>query len=232
MLLIGHRGAAGLAPENTIEAFQIGVNVGADILEFDVQATFDKKLLVVHDSTLLRTHKKSHIIRWSKHASIQKATAKGHKIATLDEVLDLFFGKVLLNLEIKSRGTGKLVAEFIRDNYIQKPSDWENILFSSFKPVELRAVRSISKHAELAMLHHRNPFAFMAYHRQLDLTAVGFHRLYINSLSLAVAAQLQLFTYAYTVNRPEAAQRLIERNIDAIVTDNPKTMRAKLEKIR
>jgi glycerophosphoryl diester phosphodiesterase len=231
MLIIGHRGAAGLAPENTIEAFQAGINVGADILEFDVQATFDKKLLVVHDSTLLRTHKKSHIIRWSKLASIKEATAKGHKISTLDEVLDQFFGRVLLNLEIKSRGTGKLVAEFIRDNYIQKPSDWQNILFSSFKPSELRAVRDVSKHAELAMLHHRNPFVFMAYQRQLNLTAVGFHRLYINSLSLAVASQLNLFTYAYTVNRPEAAKMLSQRKIDAIVTDDPKTMRAKLAKM-
>lgn len=231
MLIIGHRGAAGLAPENTIEALQAGADVGADILEFDVQSTFDKKLLVVHDSTLIRTHKKSVIIRWSKHASIQEATAKGHKIATLGEVLDLFFGKVLLNLEIKNRGTGKLVAEFIRDNYIKQPSDWQNILFSSFKPSELRAVRKVSQQAELAMLHHRNPFAYMAHHRQLNLTAVGFHRLHINSLSLAVAAQLELFTYAYTVNRPNAALKLNQRKIDAVVTDNPQAMRAKLENI-
>lgn len=228
MLLIGHRGAAGLAPENSLLAFQAGIDVGADILEFDVQATRDKKLLVVHDSTLLRTHKKSRIVRWSTHESIREATAKGHQIATLEEVLDLFFGKVLLNLEIKNRGTGKLIAQFIKDNYVKQPEDWQNILISSFKPSELKAVRKESKHAELAMLHYRNPFVFMAYHRQLDFTAVGFHRLYVNVLVLSVAKQLGLFTYSYTVNRPDAARKLSERGIDGIVTDNPKVMRAKL----
>lgn len=231
MLIIGHRGAAGLAPENSLLAFQAGIDVGADMLEFDVQATRDKKLLVIHDSTLLRTHRKSHIVRWSTHQSIKDAAAKGHQIATLEEVLDLFFGKVLLNLEIKNRGTGKLVAELIRQKYIKRPSDWQNILFSSFKSGELKAVRKISKYAELALLHARNPFAFMLYNRQLDLTAVGFHRLYISALALEVAKQLGLFTYSYTVNRPAAARKLHERGIDGIVTDNPKTMRAKLSDI-
>lgn len=231
MLLIGHRGAAGLAPENTLAALQTGVEVGADILEFDVQVTRDKTLLVIHDSTLFRTHRKTTIVRWSTHESIKEATAKGHKVATLEEVLDMFFGKVLLNLEVKGRGAGKLAAELIKSRYVQNTDDWQNILFSSFKTGELKAVRKVSKDAELAFLHARNPFAFMAYNRQLNLTAVGFHRLYINSFVLQVAKQLSLFTYSYTINRPEAARKLQERGIDGIVTDNPKVMRAKLSDI-
>ena len=228
MIIIGHRGAAGLAPENTLDAMQTGIDVGADMLEFDVQATRDKKLLVVHDSTLLRTHRKAHIVRWSNHESIKEATSKGHKIATLEEVLDLFFGKVLLNLEVKSRGAGKLVIALLQDKYITHPEDWQNILISSFKTTELKAIRKLTSHAELALLHARNPFLFMLYNRQLDLTAVGFNRLYVNSLALEVAKQLGLFTYTYTVNRTDAARKLHERGIDGIVTDNPKLMRAKL----
>jgi len=228
MLIIGHRGAAGLAPENTLDAFQAGVDVGADMLEFDVQLTRDKILLVVHDSTLFRTHKKSRIVRWSTHDSIKEATAKGHKIATLEEVLDMFFGKVLLNLELKSRGTVKHVVTLLQNKYIQHPDDWQNILISSFKPGELKVFRKLAPYAELSLLHYRNPFAFMLHNRQLSLTAVGFHRLYINSLALEVAKQLGLFTYTYTVNRPDAAKMLQERGLEGVVTDNPKTMRAKL----
>lgn len=228
MLIIGHRGAAGLAPENSIEAFLKGIEVGADALEFDVQLTRDGIPLVIHDSTLFRTHRRTHIIRWSDHASLQKAAEKGHKIATLEEVLDICFGRVLLNLEVKNRGSGAPIARFIRDKYIKKESDWENVLFSSFKGLELRAIRRVSPNAELSMLHNRNPFAFIAYHRQLQLTAVGFHRLYTNQLATEIAKKLNLFIYAYTVNRPAAARRLATKGIQGIVTDNPADLRAEL----
>jgi len=229
MLIIGHRGAAGLAPENTIAAFKEGVAAGADMLEFDVQLTRDGIPVVIHDSTLLRTHKKRTIVRWSSHKSLNEATAHGHKIATLEEVLDLFFGKILLNLEVKSRGGGKVAARLIAEKYVKKPEDWENVLFSSFKVLELVSIRRLAPKAELAMLHDRNPFTFMVYERRLHFTAVGFHRLRVNPLSLQVAKQLGIFTYVYTVNRPKAAKRLEEEGLDGVVTDNPKLLRDALK---
>ena len=228
MLIIGHRGAADLAPENSLEAFRAGIAANADILEFDVQRTRDGELLVVHDTTLLRTHKKRTIVRWSKYESIQRATEHGHKIATLKEVLDLCFGNILLNLEIKHRGVAKHVINYLEEHYITQPDDWENILLSSFIPSELVTARKMSEHANLALLHDKNPFTFMFYHRKLNFTAVGFHRLRTNSLSLEVAKQLGLFTYVYTVNRPETARLVEEKGIEGVVTDNPKKMRTTL----
>lgn len=231
MLIIGHRGAAELAPENTIEAFQAGIDAGADMLEFDVQRTRDGELLIVHDTTLFRTHKKLTIIRWSTHDSIKRAIEKGHQIATLKEVLDRYFGKVLLNLEIKNHGTSKHIVQFITDNYIRDQSDWEAILFSSFKPAELVALRKYAPSAQIAMLHDKNPFTYMVFHKQVGFVAVGFHRLRMNSLAIAVAKQLGLFTYTYTVNRPEAVQQAANAGIDAIVTDNPVALRAIVDDI-
>jgi glycerophosphoryl diester phosphodiesterase len=225
MLIIGHRGAAGLAPENTIEAFQAGIEAGADILEFDVQRTRDGELVVIHDSTLFRTHKKSTIVRWSTMESIKRATEKGHHIATLEEVMDRYFGKILLNLEIKNIGIAKHIVRFIESRYIQKDTDWDAVLFSSFKPTELITVRKMNQRAQLALLHDKNPFLFMVFHRRLDLSAVGFHRLRAPSIAVAAAKQLQLFTYVYTVNLPEATMRASEAGIDAIVTDNPIALR-------
>ncbi len=228
MVIIGHRGAAGLAPENTLEAFEKGIQTGADMLEFDVQLTRDGIPVVIHDSTLLRTHGSRKSIRWSTHESLRQATEKGHKLATLEEVLDLYFGKVLLNLEIKNRGTGLAIARFVRDHSIKQETDWENILFSSFKATELIAVRSVSKQAELGMLHGRNPFTFIAYYRALQLSAVGFHRLHTNPLAIDIAARLGLFIYAYTVNRPSAAKLLESQGVEGIVTDNPSRIHASL----
>ena len=92
--------------------------------------------------------------------------------------------------------------------------------------MELVAVRNTSKQSELALLHDRNPFAYMMFHRKLSLAAVGFHRLHMHPLALEVAKQLELFTYVYTVNRPSAAIRLAQQGIDGIVTDNPLAINA------
>lgn len=225
MLIIGHRGAAGLAPENTIEALKKGFEVGADVLEFDVQVTRDGVPVVIHDSTLLRTHGSRAVVRYSTHESLKEAAKKGHSIATLEDVLELFFGKVLLNLEIKGRGNSEVIVDLLKKKYIKRSSDWHNILFSSFKVRELIQLRKFSEHAQLALLHDRNPYVFIAYHRQLRFTAVGFHRLHISALAVEIAKQLDIFMYAYTVNRPKAALLLQEQGIEGIVTDDPEHMR-------
>lgn len=223
MLIIGHRGAAGHAPENTIEALRHGKLAGADMLEFDVQLTRDGVPIVIHDSTLLRTHRKRKWIRLSSHESIRRATEKGHKIATLEEVLDEFFGKVFLNLELKGRGTAAVVHALVQ-TYVRHEEDWQNILFSSFKATELMTLRKLCPTAHLGLLHYRNPFLYIAYHRKLKFSAVGFHRLYVNPLALEIAKRADLFTYVYTVNRPHTADILEMKGIDAVVTDFPEQL--------
>lgn len=223
MLIIGHRGAAGHAPENTIEALRHGKLAGADMLEFDVQLTRDGVPIVIHDSTLLRTHRKRKWIRLSSHESIRRATEKGHKIATLEEVLDEFFGKVFLNLELKGRGTAAVVHALVQ-TYVHHEKDWQNILFSSFKATELMTLRKLCPTAHLGLLHYRNPFLYIAYHRKLKFSAVGFHRLYVNPLALEIAKRADLFTYVYTVNRPHTADILEMKGIDAVVTDFPEQL--------
>ncbi len=223
MLVIGHRGAAGSAPENTLEALRHGYTVGADILEFDIQLTRDKIPIVIHDSTLLRTHGKRSFVRLSKHSSIRQAAEKGHYIATLEDVLDEFFGKTILNLELKHQGVARVVLPVI-EKYINRPEDWDAILFSSFKTSELYRLRRAQPLANLALLQHRNPFLFIAHHRKLNLTAVGFHRLYLNMLSLQIAKKAKIFTYVYTVNRQNALKKLDELGIGGVVTDHPEEL--------
>lgn len=220
MLIIGHRGAAGLARENSLEALRAGYKSGADILEFDVRLTRDKVPVLVHDFHTIRTHHRTSIISRLTLEELQSRTGQ-QPITPLSTVLDKYFGKILLNIELKGRGTGKIIANLLKDNYIRADHDWDNVLLSSFKGGELSDVRHISKHANLALLHSENPFLFIAYHRRLNLTAVGFHRLYINSFALEIAKRTGLFIYAYTVNRPQTARKLAQQGVEGIVTDNP-----------
>ena len=228
MLVIGHRGAAGLAPENTLEALTAGVEAGADILEFDIRLTKDNVMVLVHDFHTLRTHHKASIIYRTTYEDLLKLSSNVPKITRIEDVLDKYFGVVLLNIELKSRSSGQQLVRLLKRKYIKKATDWDNILVSSFKVGELLKIRRLVKRANLALLHKDNPFLFVAYHRFIKFTAVGFHRLYLNRLALEIAHRSRLFTYVYTIDRPAAIKHLAEQGIDGIVTDFPNKMSAAL----
>lgn len=222
MLVIGHRGAAGVAPENSLESLRAGVDAGADMLEFDIHLTKDHIPVLTHDNNLLRTHRKRAFVNRLTLTQLQKMTADSpNPIISLEDVMDEFFGEILLNIEIKHRGTAKFVIEMMQKKYIKRQSDWDLFVFSSFLPGELLHVRKLTKKAHLWLLHKRNPFIFIAFARSIQLDGVGFHRLYINDFALAIARKTNLFTYAYTVNRPAGAKQLSDRGLDGVVSDYP-----------
>lgn len=229
MLIISHRGAAGLARENTLEALEAGLTAGADILEIDVRLTKDGIPILMHDFLALRTHRDPSIISRRTLAELRERFTK-QPIYTLDEILEKFFGKVILNIEVKGRGCGSVVVKKVRDDYIKSEKDWDSVLFSSFYPSELAHIRRVSKEANLSLLHTVNPFLFTKYHRRLHLTAVGFHRLYANLLAREVAKKLGLFTYVYTVDRPQTALRFAEKGIDGVVTNRPDILLREIRK--
>ena len=101
--IIGHRGAAGLAPENTLKAFRIGCENGADLVECDIHLNKDKELVVIHDNTLERTTNGKGWVRDFTLKELQSFDAgQGEKISTLTEVFDLVSSyKKKLVIEIK-----------------------------------------------------------------------------------------------------------------------------------
>lgn len=222
MLVIGHRGAAGIAPENSLESLRAGVDAGADMLEFDIHLTKDQVPVLTHDNSLLRTHRKRAFVHRLTLEQLKTLTADSpNPIITLEAVLDEFFGEILLNIEVKHRGTAKSVVELLEKKFIKRQSDWDLFVFSSFLPAELLSIRKLTKKAHLWLLHKRNPFIFIAFARRIQLDGVGFHRLYINDFALAIARKTNLFTYAYTVNRPAGAKQLSDRGLDGVVSDYP-----------
>ncbi len=212
MLIIGHRGAAGLALENTLESLQAGFDAGSDMLEFDVRLTSDKVPILAHDN-MLRDQRIS-------TSTLAQLKASG-PVTTLTEILDEFFGKILLNLEYKPVRGVDVVYRLIESRYVKNTDDWNNILFSSFHVRPLLRLRNLSEHTNLALLHSVNPFSFVTYQRKLQLAAVGWHRLHVNRLAIEIAQQSDIFSYVYTVNRPKAAAILERRGIDGVVTDYP-----------
>ena len=211
MLIIGHRGAAGLAPENTLEALKAGFDAGADILEFDVRVTADNVPILVHDAWIKGKNARKHTLAQLRQVA---------NVTTLESVLPAYFGKVLLNIELKQTTETDTILKAI-EPFIEHPSDWDDIIFSSFRIQSLRNIRSHNEHVNIALLHHVNPFLFMKHQKELQFSAVGFHRLHANPLAIAVAQKLGIFTYVYTIDRIESAKRFSRRGIDGIVTNYP-----------
>jgi len=224
MLIIGHRGASGLAPENTLESLEAGLNAGADMLEFDVRLTKDKVLVLIHDFHTYRTHKKLNLISRTSYAKLLDVTSGD--VVRLEEVLDIYFGKVMLNIELKSKGSGKELIKLLKKHYISSPDDWQKILISSFKTIELTSVRKHASHAQLALLHSENPFTFIAVDKLIKLSAVGFHKYYTNKLALEIAKKAGIFSYVYTVDSIQPAKKYQAMGIEGIVTDRPDLLSA------
>src|SRR4051794_29972802 len=104
-LIIGHRGAAGLEPENTLRSFARAIEIGVDAIELDVYCV-DDRLVVIHDDTLERTTNGRGEVMKSTFAALRQLDAgRGERIPTLEEVFAAVPERLTVNVELKGSGT-------------------------------------------------------------------------------------------------------------------------------
>lgn len=220
MKIMGHRGAAGLAPENTIAAIVAGLEAGVDWIEFDVRRTQDGHIILVHDRTTRRVATKRLTIHKSALPELQALEMKrGAAIPTLEEAIEIIGKKAKINIEIKSPDCVQQVVELVQ-KYIKKGYEPSHFLVSSFSPAVLRAAYQLDKKIPYSLLQIW-PVRFR-WLRSVKLSAVGFY--HISALTpfiVALAKRKGLYTYAYTVNSVEEAKQLKRLGIDGIITNYP-----------
>ena len=134
-VVVAHRGASARAPENTMEAFRLGVEAGADAIELDVHLSQDGQLAVIHDDTVERTTDGTGSIDGFTMAGLRRFDAgarftdsaggtpfagKGLRIPTLPEVLDWLPDGIGLVVEIKARGAVPAVIEALRGRPVRE----------------------------------------------------------------------------------------------------------------
>ena len=111
----GHRGARGLAPENTLPSIECGLALGANGIEIDVHRV-ENRLLVIHDETFDRTTNGGGDVRGSTFEAARKLDAGGGaRIPTLEEVVDCVRNRAILNVELKSPGSAELTSRILWD---------------------------------------------------------------------------------------------------------------------
>jgi glycerophosphoryl diester phosphodiesterase len=218
--IIGHRGAAGLAAENTLPGFEAACHLGADAVELDVYAV-DGQLIVIHDDDLDRTTNGRGPVMAQSFAFLRSLDAgNGARIPTLDEVWQVLPADVGLNIELKGPGTAAPVAAWLRDRAAGMQR--ERLMVSSFDHAQLRAFQVASDHRTIvAPLFHR-------WRKDCVEVARAFATDWINiNEKLLTAARMRhlsgegLKISAYTVNSVRRAEALVRLGVHGLFTDRP-----------
>src|SRR6185295_3245030 len=153
MKIIGHRGAAGLAPENTIAAIRTGIEAGADAVEFDVRLTKDREFVLMHDPTLLRIVGANTPVAELTLKQIQSTdTLSGEPIPTLDEALQACEG-ITAVIEAKGNNWAEALAEVLK-----KRLTGGKITVISFQPDQLIRFKSLSPYIDCYIVERQNAF--------------------------------------------------------------------------
>jgi glycerophosphoryl diester phosphodiesterase len=151
LLCIGHRGALGHAPENTLCSVRKALEMGAPCVEVDVYYV-DGHLIVFHDDRLERTTNGSGYLCEQSFDYLRSLDAgDGQQIPTLEEVCDVIDSRACLNIELKGMNTAEPVARLL-SNIIEKGWDREKLLVSSFHRMELLELRRLHQEMNLAVL--------------------------------------------------------------------------------
>ena len=231
---IAHRGAsgAGLAPENTLAAFEKAIQIGVDVLEIDVHSTRDGQIVVLHDASLERTTDRRGLVRELSLEQVRRADAgswfgsefKREKIPLLEEVLELARHRALLLIEIK--------ADFITERILQIIASMraeEQVVVQAFNPQTVQRVKLLNPGLPAALLIGKLstvPSRLRARRLARQVLQVG-----ANALSIWHGALTPPFfeemrkraigVWAWTVDEEVAMRDLVLMGVQGIITNYP-----------
>ena len=220
MLCIGHRGARGYAPENTIKSVRKALELGALWVEVDVYYV-DNHLVVIHDETLGRTTNGKGYLADKSFSYLKSLDAgEGERIPTLEEILDSIWKKAAINIELKGPDTARPVIELLHKRITP---EWgaENFLLSSFKHQNLYEVRELDGSIPIGVLLDGRSKNYPKIAQELNACSVNQNIHFVNKDFVMDAHKRGLKVYVYTVNKIDDIKRMMAMGVDGVFTDYP-----------
>jgi glycerophosphoryl diester phosphodiesterase len=216
VLRIGHRGAAGHAPENTVAAIRKGIALGVDFVEIDVRRTADGVLVVLHDETVNRTtNGKGRVDRLSLQEVKKFNAGNGEHIPTLEEVLKVATGVAGLMLELKVKGVAQQSVEVVREAGFRDP-----VIYASFLHDELNHVRTVDPGASLMVLFGGLSRASVARASKYG-PYVGLRHDKATRPLVDVFHRADLLVFVYTADAPSDIQHALSLDVDGVISNFP-----------
>ena len=219
---IGHRGAMGYIAENTIPSIEKAIELGADGIEIDVFKCASGELVVFHDLMLDKLTDLSGNIEETSLETIKKAKVLGsYEIPTLNEVMDLIDGSLILNIELKGSGTAGPTNDLLKD-YLKKPSwDPSKIIISSFKWEELNIFFNLNEEVPIAILTDDDPLKAIPFAKIIKAYAINPKYSLLTKKNSKIIKSEGIKLFPWTVNNPSDINFLISLGVDGIITDFP-----------
>ena len=194
MKIIGHRGAAGIALENTLESIRVAVLTGVDAIEFDVRLTSDGVFVLMHDDSVERVSDYNHSIQEIAAEHIASITLhNGEKLPTLTEALEAA-GTVPVVIEAKGTGWAVALSTFLND---YKDLDASVI---SYNHRELGKFATLEPNIPTYSIEHTRPFDAIQLAKQNGFSGVDMNFWILNPLTYYLARRKKLNIIVYTVN--------------------------------
>ncbi|MCL5109570.1 MAG: glycerophosphodiester phosphodiesterase [Chloroflexi bacterium] len=226
--VIAHRGASAEAPENTLAAFALAAEQGADMVELDVQASRDGQLVVIHDATVDRTTNGSGAVRGYSLAELRQLDAGGwfasrytaERIPTLGDVCRFASGRIALNLEVKCQPgefaplAGSFLSELAAHDHLN------SALISAFSLPVLVELRRLSPVVQLAYLF-AGAWPGGEQYERLALAALHPKHSLVDAPRVSEAHARGLAVNVWTVDERARWGELVALAVDGVVTNKP-----------
>ncbi|MEJ2669097.1 MAG: glycerophosphodiester phosphodiesterase family protein [Gammaproteobacteria bacterium] len=223
-LIIGHRGAAGLQPENTLASIDAALALGVDMIEVDVHLVEDE-LVVFHDFRLERLVGQSGRLSARSLKELAQFRVCEQKIPTLSEVAMRMQGVSKLNIEIKGKGCAiPMVTAF--QNMLANKWCSENIIVSSFDHTQLATLKALVPSMNLGLLMECQPVEYAQSAERFGAYSLHTNYESLSQAYLEDAHARGLKVFVYTVNYEDDMRDLIVMGVDGIITDYPDRLRA------
>lgn len=230
--IIGHRGAKGHSPENTLVSFEKAKKLGATWVEFDVKESADGILIIMHDDELDRTSNGKGLVAKTPWHEIQKLDAgswfdkkfTNEKIPTLEQTFNLLKKlKMGANIEIKpcpgrEKRTAEAVAKFVHKNW---PKELPPALISSFSMDALDTVHKMFPNLALGALFEKIPKNWKKIAKSINAISIHTDHETVNENLIKKIKNEGYFVLTYTVNDRKRANELFKIGVDSIFTDFP-----------
>jgi len=248
-LIIGHRGASALAPENTLAAFTRALHTGADGIEFDVRLSYDGVPVVIHDASLARTALIDRLVSELTSEELQKIDVgtwfdrrqlphqtnyAGEKLPTLSQVFDLFRqNNALLHLEMKCGPSEADSLATAVSNLISGSSILDRVIVESFDLSATAVVKKIDPRIRTAALFEpkfSRPVSTVLRMKMVDLAVacgadeIALHHSLASHRLLEKARRAGLSIVIWTVDSAQWVERALSLGVKALITNDPEKM--------
>lgn len=237
VLVIAHRGASGIAPENTLSAIKEAMAMGADMIELDIRQTRNGTVVIIHDKTVSRTSDGKGSVKDFTFEELGSLDAgswfhpgfKNEKIPSLDSILQEVKDKAKLLIEVKENRYSGIEKNIVQLLNKHAAKDW--CIIQSFETGVLNNIKNLDPSIEIHKLvignirglplHIDNCIRLGSIYKYNEVAAININFKLLNKKIIQKIHGQGQKVNTWTVNDPEDMKKMIEMDVDGIITNYP-----------